>query len=180
MRKKTLLVAGAAAAAALTWSVPAAAHGGEAVAGMIVGGGIGAAVGGPPGAAVGAFLGAIIGTESSPHPGYGDRSLGYYEPRHYGPPPAAYRPAPTYYNAPPAYYNAPPAYSGGYSQPQSYGYDRYAPPRGYQHAEYQRAPQQYTRDERGYQYSRGYQQYPEYSQYPQYPQYPQGGGYARY
>ena len=120
MSKKPAWIATLGAALALA-TLSTQAHAGDPVAGMLIGGGIGAAVAGPPGAAVGAILGSIAAT-SDPYYDrryYGQRYYGqhYYEPRYaereyYAPPPAYYPPAAAYYAPGPAYYNYAPAYYG--------------------------------------------------------------------
>jgi len=137
MRKKTLWTVLAGAAMALV-SLNASAHGDDAVAGMIVGGGIGAAVGGPPGAAVGAILGSLIASDAGHHPHYRDRysyDRGYDDRGYRGPPPVAYRERyerPRYYEPAPAYYE-PRAYR---APPPQYAYGaRYDAPRQYQRSE---------------------------------------------
>jgi hypothetical protein len=126
MRKSTRWMALGAFGAMAAMSLPAAAHGDEAVAGMLVGGGIGAAVGGPPGAAVGAILGGIIAGDAHHH----DR---YYRDRYYRDR-SSYEPRREYghydrdYRAPPAaYYDRryePPRYEARYEPRYDPRYDR--------------------------------------------------------
>lgn len=145
LKKVPLFAAITAAVGALAIPMQASAH--DPVAGLLIGGGIGAAVGGPPGAAVGAFLGAIIGAET--HHGHGPayRGHGNYAPGYdsrYAP--QAYAPEPTYY-APPA-----PVYEGPvrYAAPRAYYSPpvHYAPPPAYRSARVYAAPRHDSRYER--------------------------------
>jgi hypothetical protein len=113
MTKKPLWIATLGSALALA-TVSTQAQAGDPVAGMLIGGGIGAAVAGPPGAAVGAILGSLAASDPYYDRGYYGR--GYYAPRYaqreYYAAPAYYPPAAAYYAPGPAYYNYEPAYYG--------------------------------------------------------------------